>query len=63
MRVPCRAKGGRVEVTITAATFAVFRSSPLVLTPSRSSMPTRLCSVNFEFVNVSPEPFRPTTSP
>ena len=26
-------------------------------------MPTRLCLVNAELVNVSPDPFRPTTSP
>ncbi len=47
-RVPWRANAGRVAVTMTAATFLVRNVLEMsrVLTPSRSSMPIRLCCVN-----------------
>ncbi len=65
MRVPWRAKGGSVAVTTTAATFWVFKffNSSRVLTPRRSSMPTRLCWVKGAFAKLSPVPLRPTTRP
>jgi hypothetical protein len=63
IRLPCRAKGRSVAVTITAATFFVFSLLPRVATPSRSSIATRLSCVNIELRRLSPVPLRPTTSP
>ena len=65
MRVPVRAKAGRVAVTMTAATFLVRRVFEMsrVLTPIRSSMPMTDCWVNGELLIVSPVPFSPTTRP
>ncbi len=60
---PCRAKGGSVAVTITAATFLVRRLLSRALTPSRSSMPMRLSRVKIALLRVSPVPLSPTTSP
>ena len=63
IRLPWRANGGSVAVTMTAATFLVLRALPRVLTPSRSSMATRLSWVNIELRRLSPVPLRPTTRP
>ena len=48
MRLPLRAKAGRLAVTMTAATFLVIMlaSWSRVLTPRRSSMPIRDLRVN-----------------
>ena len=53
MREPCDEKGGKVAVTITAATFLVLIvvKSPLELMPRRSSMPIRLRSVKGALVS------------
>ena len=59
---PSRTKGGSVDVTMTAATFFVFKSALLIVTPySRSMFATdcKVSSVLFE----SPVPLRPTTRP
>ena len=50
-------------MTITAATFLVFSVASRVLTPSRSSMASRLCLVKGAFRRASPVPFKPTTMP
>jgi hypothetical protein len=63
MREPWRENGGRVAVTMTAATFFGLKSSPRMLMPSRSSMPMIDCSVKGEFERLSPLPLRPTTRP
>ena len=65
MRLPGREKGGRFAVTITAATLRVssFASLSRVLTPRRSSMPTRDCRVKIAVRSRSPVPASPTTSP
>ncbi len=56
-------KAGSRAVTITAATFLVLRSASRTLTPSRSSIASRLCLVKGALRRVSPVPFRPTTRP
>ena len=50
IRLPGRAKAGRLAVTMTAATFLVASLASLsrVLTPSRSSMPISVCRVKIE---------------
>ncbi len=62
---PEAAKAGRRAVTITAATFLVFRvwAASRTLTPSRSSMADRLCLVKAAFCSESPVPLSPTTMP
>ena len=62
MRLPLRAKAGRLAVTMTAATFLVPQlglSWSRVLTPSRSSIPISDCRVNTALSSRSPVPFRP----
>ena len=65
MRLPVRAKAGRLAVTMTAATFLVCSLAPWsrVFTPSRSSMPISDWRVNTALSSLSPVPFSPTTSP
>jgi len=65
MRLPGRAKGGRLAVTITAAMLRVLSFSSLsrVLTPRRSNMPTSDWRVKMAVRNWSPVPARPTTRP
>jgi hypothetical protein len=65
MRLPARAKPGRLAVTITAATFLV-ESLVIwsrVLTPNRSSIATSDSRVKMALSSLSPVPFRPTTKP
>ena len=65
IRLPPRAKAGRLAVTITAATFLVcsLLSWSRVFTPSRSSIPISDCRVKTALSNLSPVPFSPTTRP
>src|SRR5262249_48923967 len=62
--VPCRANGGRVAVTITAATFFTCscRGFTLSTIPRRFSRLITLCGVNTDCW-LSPDPFSPATSP
>ena len=63
MGEPAAEKAGSFAVTITAATFLVLRLASRVLTPSRSSMASRLWRVKGALRSESPVPFRPTTMP
>ena len=63
MRVPWVAKGGRLPVTITAATLPVRMVAPRMLTPMRSSIACSDCLVKGMLFSVSPVPLRPTTRP
>ncbi len=63
IRLPGRANGGRVAVTMTAATFFGRKASPLTLTPSRSSRFASASSVKGAFRIPSPVPASPTTRP
>jgi hypothetical protein len=65
IRLPGRAKAGRLAVTITAATLRVSSRASLsrVFTPRRSSMPISDCLVNMAVRSLSPVPARPTTRP
>ena len=60
---PDAAKAGRLEVTITAATFLVSMWASRVFTPRRSSMDSRLCLVKGALRRLSPVPLSPTTRP
>jgi len=61
---PARANGGKVAVTITAATFFNCRLVPGGrVTPMLESMLMMLCTVNGVWVVWSPLPSRPTTMP
>ncbi len=61
---PARAKGGRLAVTITAATFFNCRLWPGGrFTPMLESMLMMLWTVKGVWVVWSPEPSRPTTIP
>ena len=63
--LPLREKGGRLAVTMTAATFFVcsLAAWSRVFTPSRSSMPISDSRVKIALSSLSPVPFSPTTSP
>ena len=63
MRLPWRANGGSVAVTITAATFFEVVPFSVGLTPSRFSIDCRLCLVKPPSFSLSPVPLRPTTRP
>ena len=63
MRVPCVPKGGRLAVTMTAATLPVVIVWPRTLTPRRSSIACSDCLVNGLLLSESPVPLRPTTRP
>ena len=63
MRVPCVPNGGRLAVTITAATLPVRSVWPRMLTPSRSSIAVSDCLVKGMLLRVSPVPLSPTTRP
>jgi hypothetical protein len=60
---PQPTKGGSEAVTITAARLRVRIMVLRTLTPSRSSMDDRDCSVKGVLRSVSPVPCRPTTTP
>jgi hypothetical protein len=63
MRLPGLAKGGRLAVTITAATFFAFDWLPWVEMPRFCSMARIDWSVKGEERRLSPLPCRPTTRP
>jgi hypothetical protein len=63
MRAPERTKGGRLAVTMTAATFLARERPPSLAMPRFSSMARIDCSVNGELRRLSPEPWSPITRP
>ena len=63
MREPERTKGGRLAVTITAATFLARVAPVSVAMPRLFSMERIDCSVKGALRMLSPVPWSPTTSP
>lgn len=63
IREPWLAKAGRLAVTITAATLAVFRLASRVLTLKCSSIALSDWLVKAELRRLSPDPSSPTTRP
>ena len=61
--LPVLENPGRLAVTITAATFFVFKFSPLVFIPNFSNKFTSPLWVKFEFLKLSSVPSNPVTKP